>query len=92
MTFFRCRGKGGQKQNKTSSDVRIKHIKSGIVAESREERSQTQNKRRALERLSKDKKFILWCQMRINEIISGEMTEEWIDRQMQPGNLKIEFI
>ena len=48
---FRAGGKGGQKQNKTDSGVRITHIESGLAAESREERSQHQNKKIAFERL-----------------------------------------
>lgn len=47
---FRAGGKGGQKQNKTSSGVRFTHIESGAVGESREERSQHRNKEIAFKR------------------------------------------
>lgn len=46
--FFRCGGKGGQKVNKTSSGARVRHVPTGFVGESRVERSQSQNRRRAL--------------------------------------------
>ncbi len=36
---FRSGGKGGQNQNKRDTGVRITHIKSGISAEGRSERS-----------------------------------------------------
>lgn len=57
---FRAGGKGGQHQNRTDSGVRITHIESGAVGESREERSQHMNKKKALERLIKSKKFQIW--------------------------------
>jgi len=46
--FFRAGGPGGQKQNKTSSAARVTHIPTGITGESRVERSQTQNRHRAI--------------------------------------------
>ena len=44
-------GPGGQHRNKTESGVRLRHAPSGLVVRATERRSQSQNKRRALERL-----------------------------------------
>jgi protein subunit release factor A len=48
---FTSGGKGGQHQNRTESGVRLVHLPTGVVASSREERSQHRNKSIALERL-----------------------------------------
>lgn len=60
---FRSGGKGGQHQNKTNSGVRIVHEPSGAVGESREERSQLQNKKRAFRRMVDTKEFRTWIRM-----------------------------
>lgn len=49
-TFY-CGGKGGQKQNKTETGVRITDTVTGIACEGREHRTQLQNQRAAMERL-----------------------------------------
>lgn len=48
---YRASGPGGQKRNKTSSAVRIRHLPTGLIVIAEESRSQHENRTRALKRL-----------------------------------------
>jgi hypothetical protein len=48
---YRASGPGGQKRNKTSSAVRLRHPPTGLIVIAEESRSQHENRARALRRL-----------------------------------------
>src|SRR6185295_4167438 len=50
---YRASGPGGQKRNKTSSAVRLRHGPTGLIVIAEESRSQHENKAKALQRLRK---------------------------------------
>ena len=84
-------GKGGQNQNKVESGVRIIHPISGAVAESREQRSQLQNKRIAFKRLVETKEFKVWHKIKAASVLQGiHDIDREVEEQMQPKYLKIE--
>jgi len=92
MQVFRCGGKGGQKQNKTSSGVRIIHPASGAVGESRTERYQHMNKTYAFKRLIASIKFQQWLRMRFSEIENHITLKAKVEQDMIPSNLKVEVV
>ncbi len=57
---YRASGPGGQKRNKTSSAVRLRHLPSGLLVIGEESRSQYENKARALRRIRQR----LWLALR----------------------------
>ena len=52
VEFYKSSGPGGQHRNKTATAVRIRHIPSGLTVTCEETRSQSRNRKIALERLS----------------------------------------
>jgi hypothetical protein len=87
LQTFRAGGKGGQNQNKRESGVRIIHRASGARGESREERSQLQNKRTAFGRMARTIEFKLWLN---RKLVAGPTPEEIVVQDMALENLRIE--
>jgi len=86
---FRSGGKGGQNQNKRDTGVRITHLESRIASECREERSQEQNKRKAVRRLCEDPKFKFWVKKKAFELENN--IDKLIEEQMKDQYLNIEY-
>lgn len=64
---YRASGPGGQKRNKTSSAVRLRHLPSGLIVIAEESRSQHENKVKALQRLRKA--FYLELRQPLNDTV-----------------------
>lgn len=73
---YRSSGAGGQHINKTSSAIRITHLPTGIVVQCQNERSQFQNKDKAMQML-KSKLLLLQREANAEKLsdIRGEVTE-----------------
>lgn len=88
---FRAGGKGGQNQNKRDTGVRVIHHPSGARGESREERSQLQNKKAAFMRMATSPTFRRWI---MRQTFQYELThpEMFTDVEIPEKDIKVEFL
>lgn len=87
VQHFRAGGNGGQHQNKTDSGTRVIHRPSGARGESREERSQLENKRKAFRKMAESKEFQHWVRLKALEM---PPIDDIVEEMMKESNLKIE--
>ncbi len=90
VTWFNNKKCGGQNSNKLNNLCRINHTPSGVSVSGTKHRDRSPNLKDACEALKKHPKFRYWCQVVRNEYEARETLEEYVDKMMDPKNLKIE--
>lgn len=85
--FFHSSGAGGQNVNKVATSVRVTHLKSNITAVCQDERSQLQNKNRAVKLLGK-KVEAHYEKLFLNELKQQKTNQK---KQMTKAKMVIDF-
>jgi hypothetical protein len=83
MDTYRASGPGGQKRNKTSSAVRLRHGPSGLIVIAEESRSQHENRTRALRRLRQA--LYLHVRDELGDQLSADAVEQHLDYRSVRG-------
>lgn len=80
VDVYRASGPGGQKRNKTSSAVRLRHRPSGVMAGAVESRSQHENRAKALKRLRQTMALECRFPVDVNSFAPGEVLASCITK------------
>jgi RF-1 domain len=86
---YRASGPGGQKRNKTSSAVRLRHLPSGLIVIAEESRSQHQNKAKALKRLRKALYLELREELPANSAETIAALPDYVSARSKDGRLQL---
>lgn len=81
VDVYRASGPGGQKRNKVSSAVRLRHRPTGLIVIATESRSQHENRARALRRLRRAVALHLRSPINTDTYAPGELLAGCISRQ-----------
>lgn len=87
---FRAGGPGGQNQNKRDSACRVHHTPSGAKGESRNYRTQLENKKAAFERMAQHPAFKFWVSQQAAKMAETDAQRQWLRETLSPGNIKVE--
>lgn len=90
LQTFRAGGKGGQNQNTRDTAARWIHRPSGAVGESREHRTQWQNKKAAWRRMTEHPKFRVWLAHERWIRMGLPDPEKEVEKEMAPENIRVE--
>lgn len=92
MHTFRSGGPGGQNQNKRDTGVRFVHPPSGARGESREHRTQLENKKAAWHKMAKHPLFAAWVARQSDVYKKIEAAaQKWAAEQVEdPAAIKVE--
>jgi hypothetical protein len=80
---YRASGPGGQKRNKTSSAVRLRHLPSGLIVIAEESRSQHENKAKALKRMRR----ALYLELRETLPVDPLLHPDYLEARDKEGRL-----
>lgn len=90
LDTFTVGGHGGSGKDTSNTGVRWTHLPSGAVGESREFRSQQQNKEAAWKRMGQSKAFQTWARMQAAKIMGQPSIDDLVDQEMTRDKLKVE--
>jgi hypothetical protein len=68
------------------------HADSGVCVTGQSQRNRQANLREAFNNLTKNPKFKVWFNGKLQEVLAGKTLESKVEEMMAPENLKVEVI